>query len=256
MKDTLVGNRYLLIEPIGSGGEAQVFRARDNTTQNDVALRLPQQQSGGCVFPQTLPVFHPGWVRLLDWGSDAQHGAYQVFELLDGQTLGQIVQTGPLDSEAWLDFVHQSLDAVGALHEAGFIHGDLNAGNLLRAADRWKLLELPFLHFDLPDVHSPLFGSIYTLTPEQLDGTPIDLRSDLYALGCLYYYAASGHYPHAGAGSREIAVNRLRFPPAPLDEIAPRLPAAWNAWVMTLLQREPQNRFPSALAARQRIDTA
>ena len=252
MKDILIGNRYLLLESVGAGGEARVFRARDNTTQNDVALRLPQQ-AGAYVSPHALPLFHPGWVQLLDLGSDSQHGPYQVFELLSGQTLGQIVQAGPLDSESWLDLVHQSLDAVGALHEAGFIHGDLNAGNLLRAADRWKLLELPFLHFDLPAAHSSLFGSIYTLTPEHLDGTPLDPRSDLYALGCLYYYAASGKYPHAGASSQEIAVNRLRFPPTPLAEIAPRFPAARNAWVMTLLQREPKNRFSNALAARQQI---
>jgi serine/threonine protein kinase len=252
MKDTLIGNRYVLLEPVGSGGEARVFRARDNTTQNDVALRLPRQP--GVYTPtHALPVFHPGWVQLLDWGSDPHHGSYQVYELLEGQTLDQIVRNSPFDPESWLDFVAQSLDAVGALHQAGLIHADLNAGNFLRTADRWKLLELPFLHFE-PAGRSALFGSIYTLTPEQLDGTPPDPRSDLYALGCLYYYAASGQYPHAGANSQDIAINRLRFPAEPLDKIAPQLPAAWNAWVMTLLQREPQNRFPDTLAARQLLE--
>jgi len=254
MKDILIGNRYILIEQVGSGGEARVFRAHDTSTQNDVALRLPQQASVSAP-PQTMPVFHPGWVQLFDWGSDAQHGAYQVFELLNGQTLGQIVQAGPLGCETWLDLVHQSLDAVGALHEAGFIHGDLNADNFLCTAGRWKLLELPFLQFGLSEAHSSLFGSIYTLTPEQLDGTPPGTRSDLYSLGCLYYYAAAGQYPHAGASNQEIAINRLRFPPIPLDEIAPRFPAAWNAWVMTLLQREPKNRFPSAFEARHLLKT-
>ncbi|HUB66191.1 MAG TPA: serine/threonine-protein kinase [Candidatus Methylacidiphilales bacterium] len=249
MKETLIGNRYLLLEPIGSGGEARVFRARDEVTQNEFALRL-LPQTGACACPRDLPVAHPHWVRIFSWGNDSQHGAYQVMELLRGQTLDQIVQAGPCETAAWIEFVQQSLDAVGALHHAGFIHGDLNAGNFLFTAEGWKLLELPFFDFERPKNRSSLFGSIYTLTPEHLDSRPLDARSDLYALGCLYYYAASGQYPHAASSNREIAINRLCFSPTPLHEIAPLLSSARNAWVMTLLQRKPEDRFPSVSEAR------
>jgi serine/threonine protein kinase len=253
MKDTLIGNRYLVLEPIGSGGEARVFRASDTMMGNEIALRVPHQPVPSQI-PAALPLFHNTWVQLLDSGTDSPCGPYQVFELLQGATLHRLISNGPLDGEEWYSFVQQSLDAVGALHIAGWIHGDLNADNFFRLEDKpecWKLLELPFLRFSPPADRSALFGGIHTLAPEQFDGAAANAGSDLYSLGCLYYYAASGQYPHDGRSSQEVAVNCLRFDPVDLSERAPRLPASWSAWVMNLLAREPQKRSPTVAAARQ-----
>jgi len=255
MQNTLIDGRYLLLADLGSGGEARVFRARDTTTGNETAVRLALRP-GTQTMPEQPPAFHDGWVRLLATGSDPRHGAYQVFELLEGRTLGQLIRSGPLGPDAWRSFVGQSLDAVEALHAAGWTHGDLNAGNFFQAASGWKLLELPFLRLDPPADRSALFGSIHTLAPEQIDGAHPDVRSDLYSLGCLYYYAASGAYPHPGANSREVAIHCLRFAPDPLGEKAPGLPASWSAWVMPLLAREPRDRFPTVAAARQLLGVA
>ncbi|SRR5260221_4671197 len=258
MQDTLIDGRYLLIEAIGSGGEARVYRARDTETGHDVAVRLALRPVT-YERPGTLPPFHPGWVQFHFWGTDPQQGAYQVFELLKGPTLNQLVTYGPLAPETWRLFVGQSLDAVEALHNAGWVHGDLNGGNFIHAGPSnsgWKLLELPFLRFDPPSHQSALFGSILTLSPEQIDGARADALSDLYALGCLYYYAASGEFPHHGSTHQEIAIERLRFAPAPLAGKAPRLPAPWSAWVMRLLEREPQKRFRSISTARQLLGVA
>jgi len=255
MENTLIDGHYLLIAALGSGGEARVYRARDTTTGNDTAVRLALQP-GTLTAPAQPPGFHDRWVRLLATGTDPRYGAYQVFELLDGQTLSRLIRSGPLDSGQWRLFAGQSLDAVEALHAAGWTHGDLNADNFFQAASGWKLLELPFLRFDPPEGRSALFGSIHTLAPEQLDGARADARSDLYALGSLYYYAASGVYPHPGASSPEIAIHCLLFPPDPLGEKAPGLPASWSDWVMTLLARDPAHRFPSVAAARQVLGVA
>jgi len=255
MENTLIDGRYELLADLGSGGEARVFRARDATTGDETALRLALRP-GTQTMPEQLPACHDGWVRLLAAGSDPQYGAYQVFELLEGRTLGQLIRSGPLDPDAWRLFVDQSLDAVEALHAAGWTHGDLNADNFFQVASGWKLLELPFLRFDPPAGRSALFGSIHTLAPEQLDGARADVPSDLYALGCLYYHAASGAYPHPGSNEREVAIHCLRFAPDPLGEKAPGLPASWSAWVMTLLAHEPRHRFPSVAAARQVLGVA
>ncbi len=255
MENTLIDERYLLLAALGSGGEARVFRARDTSTGNEVAVRLalkPATHTPG----DSLVSFHDGWVQLLAAGSDPHYGAYQVFELLEGRTLAELVRSGPLGPEEWRSFAGQSLDAVEALHAAGWTHGDLNAGNFFQAVSGWKLLELPFLRFDPPESRSALFGSIHTLAPEQIDGARANVLSDLYALGCLYYYAASGAYPHPGANSQEVAIHCLRFEPDPLGEKAPGLPAPWSDWVMTLLAREPGQRFPSAAAARQLLGVA
>jgi len=258
MIEKLLDGRFLLLEPIGSGGEARVFRARDVILGHEVAARLAlrpvtHETSG------VLPSFHPGWVTLLHLGTDPQQGPYQIYELLDGPTIGQLVKTGPLGTGSWRRLVEQSLDAVTALHEAGWVHGDLNAENIMQAKmpdSPWKLIELPFLRFEPQAERSTLFGSIHTLAPEQFSGKPAEVRSDLYALGCLYYFAATGEFPHSGGTSQEVAIERLRFAPRALIEKAPGLPAAWSAWVMTLLAREPQDRFPSAAAARQLLGVA
>jgi serine/threonine protein kinase len=254
MDETLLDERYLLIEAIGSGGEARVFRALDTVMGTMVAARLALKPVT-YLAPDSVPT-HAHWVQFFHWGVDAQLGAYQIFELLEGRTLDAVMQSGPMETNAWRLFVEQSLDAVAELHLTGWVHGDLNAGNFFHSSTGWKLLELPFLRFDPPANRSALFGSIHTLAPEQIDGAPADVRSDLYSLGCLYYYAACGEFPHTGVTSQDIAIQRLRFAPVPLAEKAPHLPPAWSAWVMPLLARDPYDRYPSALAARQMLGVA
>jgi serine/threonine protein kinase len=258
MKDTLIANRYRLQEPLGSGGEARVFRARDETTGTLVALRLGLQPATH-TSAAAPPAFHPGWVQLLDSGIDPKLGAYQILELLAGKTLGKTIESAPLDTAPWQLFVRQSLHAVDALHAAGWIHGDLNADNFLNpdsSRPHWKLLELPFLRFDAPAHRSPLFGSIHTLAPEQINGAPADARSDLYSLGCLYYYAAAGVYPQTGTNHQDIVIERLRFAPPPLREKAPQLPPFCCDWVMQLLQRDPRERPDSIAAAHHLLEVA
>ena len=239
----LVAQRYDLGEALGAGGEARVFRARDLRDNREVALRLSAQKP---VPPSADdPPPHPNWVRRLDRGGDHEQGSYEVFELLNGVTLETRVGVEPLQPGPWLDFIRQSLDAVAALHAVGWTHGDLNAGNFLHdAGTTWKLLELPFHR----SVRPALFGSIYTLAPEQIDGRKPDSRSDVYALGCLYYYAATGVYPHAGGSAAEIAIGRLRFEPEPLQ--APALSQRHAEWVMGLLKSREAERPADAGAAR------
>lgn len=255
MENTLIDGRYLLLTVLGSGGEARVYHARDETTSADVAVRLALHPATRTE-PSALPEFHPGWVQLLDSGTDARFGAYQVFELLEGQTLAQLVPQNPFDAEDWRVFVDQSLDAVEALHTAGWVHGDINATNFFATNVRWKLLELPFLHLDPPKTRSTMFGSIFTLAPEQINGAKPSPGSDLYALGCLYYYAACGAYPHTGATDAELAIARLRFEPDPLAQKPTALSTPWTGWVMKLLARQPDDRPASVAAARQLLGVA
>jgi serine/threonine-protein kinase len=247
----VIAGRYELGEPLGAGGEARVFRAREIATGLEAAVRLtPPTAQEAPPPPRSLPN-HPGWVRLLDRGLDPEHGAFTVFELLRGETLGAMASRPPLDADAAQVFAQRSLEAVGALHDAGWVHGDLNADNfLLHDGTTWKLLELPF-HRAAAESRPPLFGSIHTLAPEQIDGRRADPRSDLFALGCLYYYAASGRYPHAGGNEAEIAINRLRFPAESWRATDSSLPAAFRTLVMRLLERDPARRPASGSAARQ-----
>jgi serine/threonine protein kinase len=258
---TFIDGRYELLDSLGRGGEAEVHRGRDTHTGAEVAVRLPLT---GKVFAPSEhfappPDPHPGWVRLLDAGSDPQRGPYQIYDLLRGKTLQETVAAASLDLAAWRDFARESLDTVGALHAAGWTHGDLNADNFLQleAPPRtWKLLELPFFSAVTGAPRSSLFGSIHALSPEQIEGKAADSRSDIYALGCLYYYAAAGEYPHGGENSAAIAIGRLRFPSEPLRAKAPALPAGLADWVMTLLARDPSLRPDAVGAARSLLSIA
>jgi serine/threonine protein kinase len=255
MIHTRIAGRYLLLAPLGSGGEARVFRARDEQAGADVAVRLALGPVSSVVSAPPATA-HERWVRFIDSGLDPQHGAYQVFELLEGRTLGSLTERAPLDAAMWRTFVDQSLDAVAAVHQANWIHGDINADNFLLTAAGWKLLELPFYRFETPAARSTMFGSIYTLAPEQIDGAKPGVGSDLYSLGCLYYYAAAAQWPHPGQSVQEIAIERLLRPPPPLRELAPHLPAACCDWVMRLLARAPHERPPSVATARQLLAEA
>jgi serine/threonine protein kinase len=182
-----IASRYRLEEKIGTGGEARVFRARDLLTGGDVAVRLSPRNDSAAT-EREIPAGHCGWVRLLDRGVDPAQGAYAVFELLHGETLGAMTAREPLAHEAWLDFARQSLDAVGALHREGWIHGDVNADNFfLDGGTTWKLLELPFYHAVPVEQRSPLFGSIYFPASRArwimrlLERDPGDRPDDVYA---------------------------------------------------------------------------
>jgi serine/threonine protein kinase len=256
----LLDLRYELMGPLGRGGEAEVLRARDLRSGEEVAIRLPLPGQSGIVadVPATPLEFHPGWVRMLSSGRDHRYGIYQVFELLEGETFRQKIERSPLDPIAWLAFGLESLAAVAALHAAGWAHGDLNADNFLQLESSppdWKLLELPFLRPAGRKAMPFMFGSIHTLAPEQLEGHVADALSDVFALGCLYYYGAAGEFPH-GASQRDIAIGRLRFEPEPLGVKAPGFPAAACKWVMTLLERDPLKRPTAAVAARQLLTIA
>jgi serine/threonine protein kinase len=255
MENTSIDKRYRLVAPIGAGGEARVFRAHDSTTNTDVALRLAPG-STQMVFTHAVPAHHDRWVKFLDSGSDPQYGFYQTFELLEGRTLRQVIQSAPLEVGDWRFLVDQSLDAVEVLHDAGWVHGDLNADNLFHTDSGWKLLELPFVRLAPQARRSALFGSIYTLAPEQIDGAIATVASDIYALGCLYYFAASGAYPHPGASSTEVAIHCLRFPPDPLDNKARDLSPIMTDWVMHLLQRDAVARPATIAAARHLLRVA
>jgi serine/threonine protein kinase len=255
MENTLIDGRYLLLAEIGAGGEARVFRARDQSAGGDVAVRIALRATNNFA-PSRTPVHHDGWVRHLASGADPQSGAYQVYELLEGQTLRQLIQTVPFNTGDWHSFVEQSLDSVEALHAADWTHGDLNADNFVRTNAGWKLLELPYLRFDPPAARSTMFGNIHTLAPEQFNGKQADAHSDLYSLGCLYYYAASRVYPHPGNNIQEVAIHCLRFVPESLREKSPGLPASWCDWVMKLIAPQPKDRPASIAAARQLLGVA
>jgi serine/threonine protein kinase len=244
----LLSDRYEVGPRLGAGGEAEVFRARDLKTGADVAVRILHRPPGIPTHPTEPAVWHPAWVRRLDRGADPVQGAYAVFELIEGETLAERVARGPLSIDEWRVLAAELVDALAVLHEAGWVHGDLNASNLVRETDpaRWRLLELPF-HAE--SFAAPGLGHAETVAPEQINGQAPDARSDAYALGCLLYFAAAGRYPFSGDSTRDILIDKLLRDPAPLDTIAPDFPPDEAARIMALLERKAAARSLESIRA-------
>jgi serine/threonine protein kinase len=154
------------------------------------------------------------------------------------------------------DFIIQTLNSIHRLHSHDWVHGDISAENLVfqtmtdedfRNIKMWKLLDLPFLSYFPENRHKPLFGSLYTMAPERFEGKAPDYRSDLYSLGCLYYLALKGTFPHIGSRA-EIAIGHVKFEPelldfGPDDTLLPE-------WVAKMMHKNPEKRFKSAAEAR------
>jgi serine/threonine-protein kinase len=144
------------------------------------------------------------------------------------------------------------------LHEQKWLHGDLHPENLIwqelqeedfRGSRLWKLLELPFLSYFPERRQNPTFGSIYTIAPERLAGQEPTFKSELYSLGCIYYYALTGQFPHVGKNAVEVAIGHLQFEPEPIPA-AYGVPPDLEAWLFCLLAKKPENRFASVAEAR------
>jgi serine/threonine protein kinase len=263
-------HRYRVDSQIGSGGLGQVYRAWDYELQRFVALKRihtparlpshdPQQLFGEAI--RLAQLQHPNIVHVFDCGVDAD-GPFLVMELLQGQTLDQAVRRSPAWPETWLvDLAGQCLDALIAAHTLDLIHLDIKPSNIMvtdmpGGSFHVKILDFGLARFLEP---TPLAGPVQTgaaygsplyLAPERIRGEPGDGRTDLYSLGCSLYLAAARRDGFAGADLNDVLYRHLQHDVRPLEQVRPDLAPAFCAWIMRLIQANPEDRPASALAAK------
>jgi len=256
----VVGDRYRLIEKIGSGGFATVYRAEDSKGHCWVAIKvLHEHLADDLAFIQrfhaelkkALKIRHPGFRKYLGQGEDrGLH--YLVMEYLDGQTLAEVLEVKrKLTCSESLEIARQVGEALVAAHEGGIVHRDLKPSNLMMLRDgQVKILDLGIAKDLLSTLHSvPSISSGAALTPryaspEQLEGKrDIDGRSDLYSLGVSLYQCLYGSLPFPGESPTAILSlerkEQLQFPPT-----------EGQPWVQALLRKllfyERNQRYQSA----------
>ena len=251
--------RYQVLEPLGRGGQAQVFRARDASTGEIVALKVLQSAFGD---EETLQRFerelqalirvrHPGLVELRGLGF-LRGRPCVVLELMSGGSLEDRLGTkGPLSwSEAALAGA-EIARALAAVHAAGLIHRDVKPANvLLDARGRPRLSDLglvrPASGKSSLTATGAFVGTPEYASPEQLEGANVDARSDLYGFGATLYALLTGESPFRGASLESVTYAQLaRTPLAPSAKV-PGIPAALDRLVLRLLAKEPANRPQSA----------
>ncbi|MDX6765261.1 MAG: protein kinase [Candidatus Methylacidiphilales bacterium] len=268
--------RYLVeqAQPIGEGGMGTVYLARDIELNRNVALKRLKPRGGlgnrgtHAIFKEALTLAslqHPNIVQIFDCGQDAE-GPYIVMELIKGAGLDDFVKNRPRLNESELsDLARQCLQGLIAAHSLGFLHRDLKPSNIMISELAGGYLHAKLLDFGLAkfatapglqtaDAAGNISGSVHTMAPEQLMKEPIDHRTDLYALGCVFYFAASGFMPFDGATLAEVIQNHLQHRTRHLGDVRPDFRAPFCDWIMSLMAYRPEDRPATASDARRLLD--
>jgi eukaryotic-like serine/threonine-protein kinase len=259
---------YRLLERVGEGGTAEVYRAQ-HPERGACAFKVLRTRLRGD--PTAVKRFlreagygsrvqHPGVVRTYDYG-EADGLYYLALEWAEGESLARFLhRNGPLAPPDAAQVVSQLADALAAAHEAGIIHRDLKPENIMIEPQtrHVKLLDFGIARdAELPPeerlTRTGFFvGTLQYVAPEALSGELVDGRADIYSLATITYYMLTGRHPYAGKNPRELFQQLLTEAPLPLRQAVPagtrKFPAALEAAVMRALSREPARRQPTVQA--------
>ena len=256
----LLDNRYEIMEQIGMGGMARVFRALDHRLNRQVAVKILREDLAEDAelrrrfheeSQAVAMLSHPNIVAVYDV-SRSSDVEYIVMELIDGITLKQYMQKkgNKLNWREALHFITQIVKALGHAHSRGIIHRDIKPHNIMVLRDG----SVKVADFGIARVasggHSTLtqeaLGSVHYISPEQARGSHIDARSDLYSAGVVLYEMITGRLPFEGDTPVSVAIQHINSIPLSPREIDPTIPEALEAITMKAMAPNPDNRYPSA----------
>lgn len=257
---------YRLLERVGEGGTAEVYRA-EHPARGPCAFKVlrPRLKSDPNAVTRFLReagygarVQHPGVVRTYDYG-EAEDQQYLALEWAAGESLAEMVQrAGRLAPPLVASLVGQLGEALGAAHRVGIIHRDLKPENIMYddVTQTAKLLDFGIARdADLPSetrlTRTGYFvGTLQYVAPESLSGELVDGQADIYSLATITYYMLTGRHPYLAQRPRELFHQLLTGTPEPLSRAAPDLtfPTGLEAAIMRGLARDPAQRQPSVTA--------
>ncbi|MEN6634802.1 MAG: protein kinase [Clostridiaceae bacterium] len=257
---TIVGHRYRIIDLIGTGGMAHVYRAVNLSTRKVVAIKvLKDEYRNDAEFLRrferearaVLHLSHENIVRAFDVG-ETDDLPYIVLEFVDGKTLKEILdENGPMPARIAVALVVQVLDALGAAHAAGIIHRDVKPQNVIvMQSGKVKLMDFGIAReVDANTVTfagATVLGSVHYLSPEQAKGLPVSEGSDLYSAGIMLYEMLTGRVPFDGDSSVSIALKHISDIPVPPIELTNKVSPALNDVILRALNKDVNRRYSSA----------
>ncbi|MGD8397031.1 MAG: protein kinase, partial [Candidatus Eiseniibacteriota bacterium] len=274
---------YRLLEQIGRGGMGVVWKAEDTKLQRRVALKLlPESMAADrerrARFERearaVAALNHPNIVTLhaVEEASTPDGPVHFIaMELVEGQTLKQLLPAGGFPLPRLLEIAVPLVDAVSAAHRAGITHRDLKPDNVMIDAEG----RLRVLDFGLAKLHEPvtatgaqtetetvtsdtsegrLVGTVAYMSPEQAEGKPADARSDIFSLGTMLYEMATGERPFRGETSMSTIGSILKEEPSSITDLKPALPRHAGRIVRRCLAKEPERRYQTALDLRNELE--
>lgn len=281
---TSLSARYEFLDIVGAGGVGLVFKARHPQLHRLVAVKMVQKESGE---PEVLARFeqearliskldHPAIAAVYDYGTTEKGKPFMVLEYVEGMDLGAFIKKEKfLKPELAIDLACQIADGLECAHAAGVVHRDIKPSNVMlkRLSDNKliaKILDFGCAKQSLLPAQEPttsiddvvlidqapsitaegsVVGTPNYMSPEHALGEKVDLRADVYALGCIVYEMLTGHVPFNGNTSRDVLIQHINEQAPPLIEKKPDLivPNELQAIVSRAMAKEPTQRFESML---------
>jgi serine/threonine protein kinase len=270
--------RFKLIRLIGKGGMGEVWLAQDSRLNRDVAIKvLPPalaNQDLRIRFERESKLLaalnHPNIAQIYEAGEEVPQNpegtssessiSFLVMEFIEGRSLSEILREGPLPVSSTLRLGRQIAKALAAAHKAGIIHRDLKPANIMvTPKNQVKVLDFGLAR-PTPDsiisaspamqevtVSGVVMGTASYLSPEQIKGDLLDVRSDLWALGCVLYQMISGRTPFPGNSIPEILATVLRDEPGVIDSSVTEIPSELSRLIEKCLRKDPADRPQSAM---------
>lgn len=261
---------YEILQSIGAGGMGEVYRARDTRLERIVAVKiLPPHLSSDPVGKQRFEreaktissLNHPHICTLYDVGQ--QDGVdFLVMECVEGETLSERLEKGPLPLEQVLKFGAQIADALDKAHRAGIVHRDLKPGNIMITSAGAKLLDFGLAKPTAPASGMTLtagathttpvtqegmvVGTFQYMSPEQIEGKELDGRSDIFSLGAVLYEMLTGQKTFQGKSQLSVASAILEKEPAPISSLKPLTPPSLDHSIRRCLAKDPEERWQNA----------
>jgi serine/threonine protein kinase len=250
----LLATRYRLIERIDEGGAGEVWRARDEKLERDVAIKLLGADADDAFRARfadearrAAAVVHPNVVTVFDEGRDGAE-AFMVMELVPGKTLREIVaDRGPLPASEVARLIRQVAGALDAAHAAGVVHCDVKPANVIVDPQGVaKLTDFGIARAARDRDEQELLGTARYIAPERVEGGPVTARTDVYGLGLVAYELLTGRPAFDGATSEELVRERLVAPPPSLRLARVGIDERLDAIVGRALATLPGRRYASA----------
>ena len=260
MTGRVIAQRYQILDTIGKGGMAIVYRAIDNRTGHSVAIKVlrpefSQDEEFLSRFQREAEaaskVSHHNIVNLLDVGMDGD-SRYLVMEYVQGKTLKEVIrQKGKLPYATACQIGIRILSALQHTHRNGIIHRDIKPQNILvQSEGHIKVADFGIARMANSSTLTKgdsVMGSVHYFSPEQAAGENVAETSDIYSVGVVLYEMLTGQVPFDGDSPVAVAMQHLHNTPKSIAEISPEVPAAIAHVVMVAMEKEPRYRYQTAL---------
>lgn len=256
---TVLGGRYELVELIGEGGMAMVYKAHCRMLDRVVAVKvLKDEYSSDLSFVQKFKteglaaaqLSHPNIVNIFDVGQQ-EDVYYIVMECIEGQTLKEVIQRdAPLPIEHAVSIAIMICDGLHHAHERGIIHRDIKPHNII-ITDNGMVKVADFgiakaISKKTITYGGNIVGSVHYISPEQARGEPVNRTSDIYSVGCVLYEMLTGRMPFDADSPITVALKHIHDDPTPPRVVNPEIPKGLENIILKAMAKLPSQRFASA----------